>query len=97
MIPMKAKTRFHYNRRDLTSGQEFDAMTETDAKILENAGKARRRDAQQYMTRVMTAETVRLETLDADALRAMAARMGVKVHHRAGAEKLRQALKQAGA
>lgn len=72
-------------------------MTETDAKVLENAGKARRRDAQQYMTRVMTAETVRLETLDADALRAMAARMGVKVHHRAGAEKLRQALKQAGA
>lgn len=94
MVPMIAKTRFHYNRRDLVSGRDFDALTEGDARILERAGKARRR--QQYATRVMTAETVRLETMDAEALRAMAHRMGVKVHHRAGEEKLRQALKEAG-
>lgn len=94
---MTAKGRFHYNRRDLVKGQEFEALNESDARILSGAGKARRRDAQQYTTRVMTAETVRLDTLDADTLRAMAARLGVKVHHRAGLEKLRQALRQAGA
>lgn len=99
LVPMKAKTRFHYNRRDLVKGQEFEAASENDARILEGIGKARRREAQQYLTRVLTAETVRpvLDTMPIEALRAMAARMGVKVHHRAGVEKLRRALRQAGA
>ena len=36
-----------------------------------------------------------LDQLDADALRAIAAERGVKVHHKAGAEKIRAALREA--
>ena len=38
---------------------------------------------------------VDLDSMDADALRALADERGVKVHHKAGAEKLRAALREA--
>lgn len=63
-----------------------------------------------YMTREMRAtepapvvsaqeqpepDTVDLDAMEADALHALAQERGVKVHHKAGADKVRDALRQA--
>lgn len=47
------------------------------------------------LTEGRSAESDGLDELDADALRALADERGVKVHHRAGADKLRAALREA--
>lgn len=94
---MEAKRSFEYAHRRLSKGQAFDADNNLDAHVLEVVGHAARREpASLYRTRVMTAETApKLDSMDVDALRAMAARLGLKVHHRAGPDKLRQAIRQA--
>jgi hypothetical protein len=101
-VPMKAQQRMTYAGRDLRAGEEFAAESESHARILEAGRKAKRRDPEpsQYRTRMMTAETLprrSLEAMDAVELRALAARKGIKVHHRAGAEKLRQVIRAATA
>lgn len=78
---------------------------EPDPRAIEPAKPA------QYRTRVMTAEqpepapqspplvtkTDGLDDMDAEALRAMAERMGLHVHHRAGAYTIRRAIRTAKA
>ena len=97
---MKALRAFPYARRDISKDQEFEADNALDAHVLETVGHAAKR--QSYQTRVMVADTREyiedktqptLESMTADDLRALAARRGIKVHHRTGPEKLRQILK----
>lgn len=98
-VPMKATQRMTYSGRDMMAGEEFSAESESHARILEGGRKAVRRDPvpSQYQTRMMTAETLprrSLESMEVEELRALAASKGIKVHHRAGLEKLRAALRQ---
>ena len=75
--------------------------TEAVARVLRN----RRLTAENYETTELVAEPVNtpiivkqsdeLDSLDAEALHALAAERGVQVHHRAGAEKVRAALREA--
>ena len=73
-----------------------------DAKLLQRLGKGT------YLTRDMAAarpvvvvvpvadnEDIDLDSLDGDALHALARERGIKVHHKAGADKVRTALREA--
>lgn len=75
------------------SGRE-QPMSEADAKVLQRLGRGA------YLTRDMVAAPVNsvisLDELDAKALHELAKKRGVKVHHLAGAEKVREALRNAG-
>src|SRR5688572_22885651 len=101
-VPLKAKDAFTYARRDLRVGDPFNASIK-DAELLVKIGRAEYRKP--YATRVMTSELLgekivpvsvapvsNLDSMDLEALRDMATRMGVKFHHRAGAAKLRALL-----
>jgi hypothetical protein len=98
-VPMKALRAFPYAGRDISKGQEFNARSVIDADVLVGLRHAERR-TQTYQTRVLTAAPpafnrgADIDSMDAAALRALAERMGIKVHHRAGADKLRQALRE---
>lgn len=85
------------------SGRQ-QSMPERMARTLQKIGRGT------YLTRDMAASPVAiapavvpvaqvvvmdLDSMDADALRALADERGVKVHHKAGAEKLRAALREA--
>lgn len=106
-ISMRALRTFPgpYQGRMLRPGDEFTAVCQRDAKVFQATGQAALVEAGQYKTRVMTAEAApaptaareNLDAMDLDALRALAARMGVKVHHNAGARKVRQAILEARA
>lgn len=39
-MPLIAKTDFRYASRDLKAGEEFEPVSESDAKVLKAAGKA---------------------------------------------------------
>lgn len=73
------------------TGRE-ELMSETDAKVLHRLGRG------SYMTRDMVAmePSDSLDSLDAKRLHEIAKQRGVKVHHLAGADKVRQALRNAG-
>lgn len=93
-VPLKAKSAFPYAGRSLRAGQDFSAVSESDARILIAIGRAARR--QEYSTRVMVADVRQdLERMDVEQLRALAARMNVRVHWKAGADKLRSAIRSA--
>lgn len=77
-------------------------LSARDAELLQRLGKGT------YLTRDMRAdrpvvvavsavpnEGVDLDALDGEALHALARERGVKVHHKAGAEKVRAALREA--
>lgn len=77
-------------------------LSARDAELLQRLGKGT------YLTRDMTAahplpvvtpvaddKDVDLDSLDGDALHALARERGVKVHHKAGADKVRAALREA--
>lgn len=76
-------------------------LSARDAELLQRLGKGT------YLTRDMTAarplhvapvadnKEVDLDSLDGDALHALARERGVKVHHKAGADKVRAALREA--
>ena len=65
-------------------------MQKRFAEILRKLGRGT------YETRMLTAATPGdLESLDVDALHAIAKRMDLKVHHKAGADKVRAAIKDA--
>lgn len=91
-VPLKALRSFPYAGRALKAGQDFSALTNRDANILIAVGHAQRREL--YETRVMT-PSIDLESMNIDDLRALASRLGVRVHHRAGVEKLRAAIRGA--
>lgn len=57
MVRMIANESFNYGipHRLLTVGEEFDALSDSDAKVLRAAGKAK--DAPKYKTREVTAES----------------------------------------
>lgn len=89
MVPLKAKRAFPYAGRSLKAGDVFDANKKSDARILVAIGHAEPRTAQ-YATRVMKPD---LDGMSLDDLRALAARLKVRVHHWAGAEKIRSAIR----
>lgn len=77
-------------------------LSARDAELLQRLGKGT------YLTRDMAAarpvvvevsaasnEVVDLDALDSEALHALARERGVKVHHKAGADKVRAALREA--
>ncbi|AKQ59729.1 hypothetical protein ACR55_01859 [Bordetella hinzii] len=77
-------------------------LSARDAELLQRLGKGT------YLTRDMAAarpvvvevsaasnEVVDLDALDGEALHALARERGVKVHHKAGADKVRAALREA--
>lgn len=77
-------------------------LSARDAELLQRLGKGT------YLTRDMAAarplavlvpvadnKQVDLDSLDGDALHALARERGVKVHHKAGADKVRAALREA--
>lgn len=77
-------------------------LSARDAELLQRLGKGT------YLTRDMAAarplevvlpvadnKGVDLDSLDGDALHALARERGVKVHHKAGADKVRAALREA--
>ncbi|CAB3924965.1 hypothetical protein [Achromobacter ruhlandii] len=77
-------------------------LSARDAELLQRLGKGT------YLTRDMTAnrplsvvmpvadnKDVDLNSLDGEALHALARERGVKVHHKAGADKVRSALREA--
>lgn len=77
-------------------------LSARDAELLQRLGKGT------YLTRDMAADRpvvvvapvaknkdVDLDSLDGDALHALARERGVKVHHKAGADKVRAALREA--
>lgn len=77
-------------------------LSTRDAELLQRLGKGT------YLTRDMAAarpvvvvtpaadkKDVDLDSLDGDALHALARDLGVKVHHKAGADKVRAALREA--
>ncbi len=77
-------------------------LSARDAELLQRLGKGT------YLTRDMAAarpvavvipaaqnKDVDLDSLDGDALHALARERGVKVHHKAGADKVRAALREA--
>lgn len=77
-------------------------LSARDAELLQRLGKGT------YLTRDMAAarplavlvpvgdnKEVDLDSLDGDALHALARERGVKVHHKAGADKVRAALREA--
>lgn len=77
-------------------------LTARDAELLQRLGKG------SYLTRDMVAVRptadlkpnvragdIDLDSLDGDALHALARERGVKVHHKAGADKVRAALREA--
>lgn len=75
-------------------GGRDQLMSEADAKVLHRLGRGA------YMTRDMVAGAAalpdNLNSLDAKKLHEIAKKRGVKVHHLAGAEKVREALRNAG-
>jgi hypothetical protein len=100
-VSMKALRSFVYAGQRLQSGQEFQARTGRDAKLLAAIGHAQAFTAPPptgvpYMTRdVAEAPQTRgvdIASMDREELHALAAERGVKVHHMAGAAKVRQAL-----
>jgi hypothetical protein len=102
-IPLKAKRSFVYAGRRLHAGDPFDARTTTDARILVAIGHAGDPPPpEQYSTRVMTpgrsgvtTKAEDLDSMDIEALRTLAAERGVRVHHFAGAERIRAAIREA--
>lgn len=93
-IPLKARRAFPYAGRSLKAGQDFHALTKRDAHILIVIGHAERR--QEFVPRVVTpAAEPDLEQMPLEDLRALAARLGVRVHHKAGAAKIRSAIRGA--
>jgi hypothetical protein len=101
-VPLIARKSFVYAGRRVKAEQEFDARTQSDARLLKaigHAGDAPPRG--QYETRVMTPRapaiggTKSLDDMDIEELRAEAARLGVRVHHFAGAERIRAAIREA--
>lgn len=65
-------------------------MQKRFAEILRKLGRGT------YETRMLTAAPLDdLESLDADALHALAKQMDLKVHHKAGAEKVRAVIEEA--
>lgn len=83
-------------------GGRQEAMSERYALVLSKLGRG------SYMTRDMRAvetapvsaapakdQAEDLDEMEADALHAIAQERGVKVHHKAGADKVRDALRQA--
>lgn len=107
-IPLKARRDFVYAGRRLKAGQDFDAKSNSDARLLKAIGHAEDRQAaapQTYRTRMMQAETPApvfaqpaassddLDAMDADALHALAGSLGLYVHHRTGPERVRQAIR----
>lgn len=96
-VPLKALSAFPYARRSLKAGQVFDA-NKKDAHVLVTIGRAElhRGEAviprQTYSTRVMVPD---LDGMSLDDLRALAAKLKVRVHHRAGADKIRMAIRAA--
>ncbi len=116
-IPLKARRDFPYAGKRVKKGQDFDARSASDARLLKAIGHAEDPyDAPlpnwtlpaQYKTRVMTAEQPAqaqsiplvtkseddLDAMDAEALHALASNMGVYIHHRAGAERARQVIRE---
>lgn len=70
------------------SGGRTRKVSQAEARLLTRMGKGS----------VVVAEAAPdLDALDADALRALAQERGLKVHHNAGADKLRAALREAQA
>lgn len=57
MVRMVANESFNYGipHRLLGAGEEFDALSDSDAEVLRAAGKAK--DAPKYKTRAVTAES----------------------------------------
>ena len=103
-IPLRARRAFPYAGHRLKEDQDFDALTQKDAAVLITIGHAEARPPQLYATRVMTAEvtrpvtqpvTVDLERMEVPDLRALAVSLGVRVHHWAGAAKIRSAIREA--
>lgn len=91
-VPLKARVAFPYAGRSLRPGQSFDAVSKQDAHLLVTIGHAERLPV--YETRVMTAPMAHsLDGMALEELRALAAKRGIKVHHRAGIEKLKAALR----
>lgn len=107
-VSMKARRGFVYAGKRLRAGDQFQARGESDARILAGVGHAERvvvvgDSAAVYETRVMTSrptvvlslDMVDLDRLDRDQLHALARARGIHVHHRAGAERVRELLKAA--
>jgi hypothetical protein len=101
-VPLIARKSFVYAGRRVKPGQEFDARTSDDARVLKAIGHAGDPPPQgQYETRVMTPRAPAigasrgLDDMDIEELRAEAARLGVRVHHFAGAERIRAAIREA--
>jgi len=90
-IALIARHAFPYAGRDLRAREHFYAESRRDADLLVHIGHAER-----YEARVMTRTPhVDISLMDVAELRAMAARLGVVVHHRSGAEKIRAAIRSA--
>jgi hypothetical protein len=107
-LRMRALRKFPgpYRGQVLNQGDEFTAASAHDAKVFCQIGHAAPLiESGQYTTRVMTAappappglEAMGLEAMGLDALRALAQRLGLRVHHKAGAHKLREAIREAQA
>lgn len=70
------------------NGGRTRKVSQSEARLLTRMGKGG----------VVVAEAAPdLDAMDADALRALAQERGLKVHHNAGADKVREALRQAQA
>lgn len=90
-----------YLGRVLRPGDEFTAASKRDAEVFRKIGQAApiEHAPSQYATRALTAAkpSSDLDAMDIDALRALAARMGLRVHHKAGVYKVREAIRAAQA
>lgn len=98
-VPLKARRPFPYAGRSLKAGESFCALTSSDAHVLITIGHAEAvpPQGQQYLTRVMRpTPEVTLEQMGVEELKALAARLNVRVHWKAGAEKLRIAIRNRG-
>jgi len=106
---MKALKSFPYAGRRLKVGDHFEARGRSDARTLKAIGHAVERSLQAvsapvttgtYNTREMRARepggytAKSLDDMEVDELRALAERRGIRVHHWAGVDKLRQALRE---
>ena len=106
-IPLKARRDFAYAGKRIKRDQDFDARSKSDAKLLKAIGHAEDRVMSApptYNTRMMTAATPapapartsgdNLDAMDAEALHALARSMDIYVHHRAGADRVRFAIRE---
>lgn len=84
-----------YMGRVIRAGDEFTAANKRDAHVFVSIGHAAPIVEPGYATRAMTPAAPNIDAMDVVALRAMVERLGLKVHHKAGAHKLREAIRKA--